>query len=77
MPKQEYEPKPAIRLGGWVANPEDSGNGPSSWEEENLILPEKSWKYDPDYWVDYKYNREGFKKKKKLEEEVCSISTQS
>jgi hypothetical protein len=28
-------------------------------------------KDDPDYWADYKYDREDFKKKK-LEEEVCS-----
>ena len=41
-----------------------------------LIPPEEGWKYDPDYWADYKYNEEDFKKKKKLEEEVCSISDQ-
>ena len=44
------------------------------FEEDNLIPPEERWKYDPDYWTDYKYNRDDFKKKKKLEEEVCSIS---
>ena len=70
---KEYEPKPGIRLGAG-GNPGDSGNGPSSWEEDNLIPPEERWKYDPDYWADYKYNPEDFKKKKKLEEEVCSIS---
>ena len=72
---KEYEPKPGIRLGAG-GNPGDSGNGPSSWEEDNLIPPEERWKSDPDYWADYKYNREDFKKKKKLEEEVCSISDQ-
>lgn len=71
-PKQ-YELKPGIRLSAG-GNPGDSGNGPSSWEEDNLIPPEERWKYDPDYWADYKYNRENFKKKKKLEEEACSIS---
>ena len=74
-PPKKYEPKPVIRLGSG-GNPGDSGNGPSSWEEDNLIPPEERWKYDPDYWVDYKYNGEDFKKKKKLEEEVCSISDQ-
>jgi hypothetical protein len=70
---KEYEPKPGIRLSAG-GNPGDSGSGPSSWEEDNLIPPEERWKDDPDYWADYKYNREDFKKKKKLEEEVCSIS---
>jgi hypothetical protein len=70
---KEYEPKPGIRLSAG-GNPGDSGIGPSSWEEDNLIPPEERWKDDPDYWADYKYNREDFKKKKKLEEEVCSIS---
>ena len=70
---KEYEPKPGIRLGAG-GNPGDSGNGPSLFEEDNLIPPEERWKYDPDYWADSKYNREDFKKKKKLEEEVCSIS---
>jgi hypothetical protein len=70
---KEYEPKPGIRLSA-AGNPGDSGSGPSSWEEDNLIPPEERWKDDPDYWADYKYNREDFKKKKKLEEEVCSIS---
>ena len=70
---KEYEPKPGIRLGAG-GNAGDSGNGPSSWEEDNLIPPEERWKSDPDYWADYRYNREDFKKKKKLEEEVCSIS---
>ena len=40
------------------------------------LPPEERWKSDPDYWADYKYNREDFKKKKKLEEEVCSILDQ-
>jgi hypothetical protein len=70
---KEYEPKPGIRLSAG-GNPGDSGSETSSWEENNLIPPEERWKDDPDYWADYKSNREDFKKKKKLEEEVCSIS---
>ena len=72
---KEYEPKPGIRLGAG-GNGGDSGNGPSSWEEDNLIPPEQQWKSDPNYWDNYKYNPEDFKKKKKLEEEVCKISNQ-
>ena len=72
---KDYESKPGIRLGAG-GNGGGSGNGPFSWEEDNLIPPEERWKSDPDYWADYKYNREDFKKKKKLEEEVCSISDQ-
>lgn len=70
---KKYEPKSGIRLSAG-GNPGDSGSGASSWEEDNLIPPEERWKDDPDYWADYKYNREDFKKKKKLEKEVCSIS---
>ena len=70
---KEYEPKPGIRLGA-EGNPGDSCNGASSSEEDNLIPPEERWKYDPNYWADWKYNQEDFKKKKKIEEEVCSIS---
>ena len=77
---KDYESKPGIRLGaggnGGGSGSGGSGNGPFSWEEDNLIPPEERWKSDPDYWADYKYNREDFKKKKKLEEEVCSISDQ-
>ena len=72
---KEYEPKPGIRLGAG-GNPGDNGNGPSSWEEDNIIPPEERWKSDPSYWANYKYNREDFKKKKKLEEELCSLSDQ-
>ena len=72
---KDYESKPGIRLGAG-GNGGGSGNGPFSWEEDNLIPPEERWKSDPDYWADYKYNREDFKKKKKLEEEVCSILDQ-
>ena len=43
---------------------------------DNLILPEERWKSDSSYWANYKYNREDFKKKKKLEEELCSLSDQ-
>ena len=46
-PKQ-YEPKPGIRLGAG-GNPGDNGNGPSSWEEDNIIPLEERWKYDSDY----------------------------
>jgi hypothetical protein len=72
---KEYEPKPGIRLGaGGDPGDSGSGSGTSSWEEDNLIPPKEIWKDDPDYWADYKSNREDFKKKKKLEEETCSIS---
>ena len=74
LPK-EYEPKPGTRLNAGN-NGGDGSNGPSSWEEDNLIPPEECWKSDPSYWANYKYNREDFKKKKKLEEEVCSVSDQ-
>ena len=43
---------------------------------DNFIPPEERWKSDPSYWANYKYNREDFKKKKKLEEELCSLSDQ-
>ena len=37
---KEYEPKPGIRLGAG-GNPGYSGDGPSSFEEDNLIPPEE------------------------------------
>jgi hypothetical protein len=68
-PKLSFS-RPATGAGGCGAG----NSGGSSWEEDNLIPPKELWKDDPDYWADYKFNREDFKKKKKLEEETCSIS---
>ena len=70
-PKQ-YEPKPGIRLSA-DGNPGGGNNDPYSWEEDNVIPPQERWKYDPDYWTDYKYDAEYFEKKKKRQEEVCSF----
>ena len=39
-----------------------------------IVPPKEVWETDPDYWKDYKYHEGDSKKKKKVEEEVCSIS---
>lgn len=56
-------------------NLKNNGNELFSWEEDNLIPPEERWKYDPDYWADYKYNRDDFKKKKNLKKKFAASQT--
>lgn len=81
LPKQSCEPRPGIRLsasdnpGG---NGDYPGGGPSweEWNEINLVPPEEDWKSDPNYWENSPYNPKNSKKKKKLDEEVCSTSDQ-
>jgi hypothetical protein len=45
-------------------------------EEDNLISPEEGWKSDPEFWDDYRYSRDDFKKKDKFDDQDCSISDQ-
>ena len=42
-PKQNNDPKPGIRLspGGDPGNSGNNGNGPSSWEEDNVVPPKE------------------------------------
>jgi hypothetical protein len=80
-PRQLDDPKPPNLGIKWPAPPpgasgSGSGSGKaSSWEDENYIPPESDWANDPDYWSNYKYNKNDFsKKKEEEEEETCSVS---
>ena len=70
---QSFNPKPRLpySLGG-----EGGGSGGSSGGgsfDDNNVPPKSEWETDPNYWSNYQYNPDEWKKKKQEELGTCLV----